>query len=58
MNNSPQFKLQCEAKFWLGYCNRNPEKIKAQLTRLEEKRGNPQDALREEMLKQFKENAK
>jgi hypothetical protein len=54
-NVSQAFKLQCEARFWLGYCGDNPAKIKAQLVRLEEKRGGPQSELRDEMLKQFGE---
>jgi len=54
MNNSEQFRLECEARFYLHEAKFWPDRITTQITILEKKRGRPQTRLLNEMRRQWK----
>ena len=53
-NNAQNFKLQCEAWFWIGFCKHYMPNINDRLKKLEEYRGKPQNDLSDEIKRQFK----
>lgn len=53
--SSEEWRLECEARYWLAQTRGNPVQIKDCLHRLQKKRGSEQVALREAMRKQWQQ---
>jgi hypothetical protein len=53
--NSEAWRLECEARAWLKLCRYDQQSVRVKLMDLKRIRKKPQDRLRKEMLRQYRD---